>query len=497
MLLLSGSCLSKLTLVMLPLPPGSHIHLIAVGGTAMGSAAAMLKARGYRVTGSDGHIYPPMSEVLAAAGVDVQEGFDAAHLDPCPDLVIIGNAMSRGNPEVEETLNRKMRYASLPEVLSEYFIRGNTSVVVTGTHGKTTTSALIAHLLHSAGKEPGFLIGGVPRNFGASYSLGAGGVFVVEGDEYDTAFFDKGPKFLHYLPDIVVINNIEFDHADIYRGLEEIKTSFRRLINIIPSNGLVVANGDDPNVVELLGGALCPVESFGFGGGCRWRAADRECVGTTSRFRILRDDVPFADSSLAMFGRHNVMNSLAAVSVAHHLGLTADEIRSGLLSFEGVRRRLEFRGIAGGVSVYDDFAHHPTAVRETLDGFRMAHPGERVWAVFEPGSATNARATFEDAYVTAFDRANLIVIGKVPRPERSGADPPMDVQRLVDKMRDRGMSAWYIPQVDAIIDLIVGDARPGDWVIIMSNSGFESIHERLLESLAKQRSGCRLTPREM
>jgi len=455
----------------------------------------MLKAKGYRVTGSDSHVYPPMSEILTGAGIAVEERFDADHLTPPPDLVIIGNAMSRGNPEVEETLKRKIRYASLPEVLREVFIRGNTSVVVTGTHGKTTTTALIAHLLTEAGRDPGFLIGGVPRNFEASYRLGSRGIFVVEGDEYDTAFFDKGPKFLHYLPDIVVINNVEFDHADIYRNLEEITTSFRRLINIIPGNGLLIANGEDKNVVDLLHTSIdspgrsttlrtfCPVETFGNETGVVWRGVDSVFSFLGSSFRILHRCRVFSDVTVPLTGRYNVMNTLAAVAVTHRLGLSADEIRAGLLTFKGVRRRLELRGISRDVTVYDDFAHHPTAVRETLAGFRTIHPGERVWAIFEPGSATNARAIFEDDYVTAFDDADFVIFGRVPRPERAGVDPPMSVERVVGHIRSRGRPAWYLPQVDGIIQHIITSARPGDQVIIMSNSGFEDIHTRLLEAL--------------
>jgi UDP-N-acetylmuramate: L-alanyl-gamma-D-glutamyl-meso-diaminopimelate ligase len=459
----------------------------------MGSLAAMLKAKGYRITGSDSHIYPPMSEILAGAGIAVEEGFDAAHLiTPSPNLVVIGNAVSRGNPEVEETLKRKIRYASLPEVLREVFIRGNTSVVVTGTHGKTTTAALIAHLLMEAGRDPGFLIGGVPRNFEVSYRLGGGGIFVVEGDEYDTAFFDKGPKFLHYLPDTVVINNIEFDHADIYRNLEEIKTSFRRLITIIPGNGLLIANGEDRSVVDLLHTSalpgrsttlFCPVETFGNEGDAVWQGANIvfSCSGTS--FRILHRCCAFSDVTIPLTGRHNVMNALAAVAVTHYLGLSAEEIRSGLSTFKGVRRRLELRGTVSGIAVYDDFAHHPTAVRETLAGFRAIHPDERVWAIFEPGSATNARAIFEDDYVTAFHDADFVIFGRIPRPERAGTDPPMSIERIVERMRDSGRSAWYLPEVDGIIRHIVTSARPGDQVIIMSNSGFENIHARLLKAL--------------
>ena len=452
----------------------------------MGSVAAMLRERGYRITGSDDHLYPPMSTFLEEEGIEVMEGFSANHLHRTPDLVVIGNAVSRGNPEVEATLNRRIPYLSLPEVVRDFFIRQKRSVVIAGTHGKTTTTALSAHLLSSAGLDPSFLIGGVARNFSRSYHLGNGTCFIVEGDEYDSAFFAKTAKFFYYLPEVLVVNNIEFDHADIYADLAEIEKAFRQLINLVPQNGLVLANGDDPVVTALVPASFAPVQTFGFGDGSFWKAGQIEAAGNGVRFSVTRQGEPWEDFELRMSGAHNVRNALAAIGVGVQAGLSADQLRYGLRTFKGVLRRQQIVGVVDDIVLIDDFAHHPTAVARTLEGLRMSYASARVWAVFEPASATNARATFTDRYVDAFAAADFLLIAKVPRPDRAALDPPMDPQRLAALIGERGRAAHYIPEVPQIIDHLLGALRPGDVVVFMSNAGFGNVQSKLLEALRER-----------
>src|SRR5262245_54342019 len=360
-----------------------RIHLIGICGTAMASLAGMLQARGFQVAGSDQSVYPPMSIFLEGLGIRLFEGFSEKHLIPAPDLVVIGNVVSRGNPEVEHTLNEKIRYASMAEVLKEFFIRGRRSYVVSGTHGKTTTASLLAWLLEAAGLDPSFLVGGIAENFGSSFKLGGSDLFVIEGDEYDTAFFDKGPKFLHYLPERVILNNCEFDHADIYADFEAVKTSFRRLINIIPSRGKLIASWDDPVVRELSAKAFCPVESFGLNGGAQWGARSVEFLEEATRFEALRNGVPWGRFETPLAGGFNVKNCLAAMACAADLGLDSTTVAQGLRTFKNVKRRLEIRGEVKGIMVFDDFAHHPTAIHETLSAVKARYPASRLWAVFE------------------------------------------------------------------------------------------------------------------
>ena len=452
----------------------------------MGTVAAMLKERGYRITGSDDHLYPPMSTFLEEEGIEVMEGFSAGHLHRAPDLVVIGNAVSRGNPEVEETLNRRIPYLSMPEVVRDFFLRKKRSVVIAGTHGKTTTTALSAHLLSSAGLDPSFLIGGMARNFCRSYKLGKGTFFIVEGDEYDSAFFAKTAKFFFYLPEVLVVNNIEFDHADIYANLSEIEKAFRQLINLVPQNGLILANGDDPVVTALVAASFAPVQTFGFGNGAFWKAGRIEVAGEMVRFTVSRQGERWEDFELRMSGAHNVRNALAAIGVGVQAGLSADQLRNGLRTFKGVLRRQQIVGEVDRIVLIDDFAHHPTAVAHTLEGVRMSYPGARVWAVFEPASATNARATFTDRYVDAFAAADSFIIAKVPRPDRASLDVPMDPHRLAALIRERGRTARYIPEVHQIIDRLLGALRPGDVVVFMSNAGFGNVQSKLLEALRER-----------
>jgi len=462
-----------------------HIHLIGIGGTGMTALAGLLHEAGCRVTGSDRALYPPTSTILERLGLEVHEGFDPAQLDPAPQLVVVGNAVSRGNPEVEEVLDRSLPYTSMPQLIAERFLSSAHSVVVAGTHGKTTTASMLAWVLHHAGREPGFLIGGAPVNFDFPFRLGAGRLFVVEGDEYDSAFFDKGPKFMHYRPDTVLLGTVEFDHADIYGDLEQIKTAFRRLINLVPRRGLVVRHEEDANACDVSAGALARVEGYGFEAG-RWRAVDFAEEPAGARFRVLRDERFFSEITLAVVGAHNVRNALAVIAAAHEQGLGATEIRDGLASFRGVRRRLELRGEAGGVRVFDDFAHHPTAVEETLSAVRRRFGGARIWAILEPRSWSLRRNVFQERLTTAFDRADEVVIAAVYGAGEVSEELRLDPAELVGRLVERGVGARHLPEVDAIVDCVRGAARPGDVIVVMSNGAFGGIHERLLEALARR-----------
>lgn len=464
------------------LPPSAHIHMIAICGTAMGSLAGMLCERGYRVTGSDSHVYPPMSTFLEDLGVEIREGFTPDHLGN-PDLVIIGNAVSRGNPEVEAILNRRLPYMSLPEVLRDFFIRNKRSIVATGTHGKTTTTALIAHLLTQGQFDPSFMVAGIPRNFPRSYHLGEGEFFAIEGDEYDSAFFAKFAKFYFYLPEILVINNIEFDHADIYRDLGEIEKAFRQLINLVPQNGLLLANSEDPVLAELLPASFAPVQTFGLAEGAYWRATELNFTPEGISFSLCCQEEQIADFSLPMSGTYNVRNALAAIAVGIHVGLTPEQLCEGLLTFKGVKRRQEIVGQVGGITLIDDFAHHPTAVEQTLLGLRQTYPEAGFWVIFEPASATNARATFESRYVQAFAPADHLIVTRVPRPERARTDPPFSPERLAETIRSRGGFALSIADIDGIIDHLTPGVNPGDIVVFMSNGAFGDIQRRLLTAL--------------
>ncbi|MFO7900711.1 MAG: Mur ligase family protein, partial [Planctomycetota bacterium] len=460
--------------------PGAHVHMIAICGTAMGSLAGMLRQRGFRITGSDAHAYPPMSTLLRDLGIEVKEGFAAENVRHS-DLVVVGNAVSRGNPEVEEMLARRIPYLSLPEVLREVFLRGRRPVVISGTHGKTTTTALTAYLLSQGGLDPSFLVAGLPGNFDRSYHLGQGEHFVIEGDEYDSAYFFKLPKFFFYLPEILVINNIEFDHADIYATLGEIEKVFRQLINIVPGNGLILANQEDPVLRPLLSGSFAPVQTFGMSAHAHLQASGLESHEAGTSF-----DVECGGQSLGRFmvplhGEYNVRNCLAAIGVGLQVGMDPDSLRRALPGFLGVQRRQQRLGCVGGVTIIDDFAHHPTAVAATLAGLRGAYRAARFHVLFEPASATNARAVFEEQYVTAFRDAHQVIIGRVPRPERARGDPPFDGERLAASLRAAGQSASYLPAVDWMMERLRATVAPGDVVVVMSNSGFGGVQQRLLE----------------
>jgi len=463
-----------------------RIHFIGICGTAMATVAAMMKQKGFDVAGSDQDVYPPMSDFLAAEGINALSGYGAEHITGELDLVVVGNAISRGNPELEEVLDRKIRYCSLPEAIREHFLWGARSVVVAGTHGKTTTTSLIGWMLTSGGKDPSVLVGGIARNFGdhgSSYRLGYGREFVIEGDEYDSAFFDKTAKFLKYLPDIAVINNVEFDHADIYEDLRAVSLAFRRLVRLVPRRGLLLLGADSAGALALKDAVVSRIETFGLGDDVDWQAHDLESAGAATHFHVRRSGLPFGTFDVPLVGAHNVRNALAAIAVASDVGLSVERIVEGLRSFAGVKRRLELVGTADGVTVYDDFAHHPAAVAETLAGVRGSNPAARVWAVFEPRSASSCRSVFQDDFARAFAAADEVLIAPVFRSTLSESER-LSVPRLIRDLRDRGQSAREADSVDDIIAGIVRDHRPGDLVVIMSNGGFGGIHQKLLRALS-------------
>ena len=460
-----------------------HIHLVGICGTAMASLAGMLQQKGFRVTGSDRNVYPPMSTFLQDRGIAILEGFSESHLSPRPDLVVIGNAVSRGNPEVEATLDEKIPYRSLPEILKDVFIRGKTSVVVAGTHGKTTTAALLTWLLESAGLRPSFLIGGIARNFNTSFRVADGEHFVIEGDEYDTAFFDKGPKFLHYLPDMVIFNNCEYDHADIYPDFSAVKQSFRRLLNIIPSKGALIAGWDDAVVRKLSADSPTNVISFGLDRAAQWTATSIRFLEQSTCFQALQDGKDWGRFEVPLAGSFNVRNSLAALACARRLGLSREAIARGLSSFQSVKRRLEIRGEAAGITVFDDFAHHPTAIAATLAAVRKQFPQNRVWAIFEPRSATARRRVFQRQFSRCFADADHVILCSIFAPEKLDPDLRLDLDRLVRDLRKQGQDAHCFPTAREIVQQIAPRLQTGDKVVIMSNGGFDGIHARLLSEL--------------
>ncbi len=454
----------------------------------MATLAALLKHRGHDVTGSDEHVYPPMSDFLAAEDITVLEGYTADHVTGAIDLVVVGNAISRGNPELEAVLDSGIRYASLPETIRDQFLWDAHSVVIAGTHGKTTTTSLTGWLLTSAGADPTVLIGGIARNFGsggASYRVGKGQAFVIEGDEYDSAYFDKTAKFLKYLPDIAVVNNIEFDHADIYANLDEVRLAFRRLVNLVPRSGLVLLGVDSPDAAALMPLVRSRVQTFGLSDGADWTARDIRVRGGTW-FRVRHGGRDLGEFTMPLLGEHNVRNALAAIAVGSDLGIDVERLRQGLAEFKGVKRRLEVVGEAAGVTIYDDFAHHPTAVEETLRAVRQAAPGRRIWAVFEPRSASSCRRVFQDDFARAFTGADEVVLASVFRSSLPESER-LSEEQLVADLKHAQVRARHLPTVDAIVDAVSKEAREGDLVVVMSNGGFGGIHQKLVAALAERR----------
>jgi UDP-N-acetylmuramate: L-alanyl-gamma-D-glutamyl-meso-diaminopimelate ligase len=460
-----------------------RIHLIAVCGSAMGALACMLQDLGFEVTGSDQKVYPPMSRFLAQRGVRILDGFRPENLTPRPDLAVVGNAVPRTNPEAAHLDQLKIPFCSMPQAVSRFVAAGKQTLMVTGTHGKTTTSALLSWILQAAGREPSFVIGGILRNFDSNYRLGRGRDFVIEGDEYDTAFFDKGPKFLHYQPEATMLTSIEFDHADIYRDLDHVKSAFRGLVKGLTSESLLVAYDRDANIDAVLAGASPAVQRYGGEPGSDWRLGEVRVGPPWTFFEVLQQGRSFGRFRTRMIGRHNLWNALGVLAVAQHLGISAAAVAEAFESFEGVKRRQEIRGEKRGVIIMDDFAHHPTAVRETIAAVRSSFPGRRLIAVFEPRTNSSMRKVFQAVYPQSFDGANIVCIRrpsmleKVPEAERFSAE------ELVHELNRRGRAAHFFPDTEAIIAFLLKTAAAGDMILIMSNGGFDNIHERLLESL--------------
>ncbi len=465
-----------------------HIHIMGVCGTGMGSLAGMLKDSGYHVTGSDENVYPPMSDFLASCNIEIKNGYNAENLVPRPDLVVVGNTIRKTNPEALALVDLAIPYVSFPQALGSYFLADKTSLVVTGTHGKTTTSALLATLLHKAGRSPGFMVGGLVQAFGRNYNIGNSPYFVVEGDEYDTAFFDKGPKFLHYHPHIAIVTSIEFDHADIFVDLEAIKQSFISLMTIMPKNGCVVACFDSPVVQEIVSRAQCTVLGYGIEAGAEWSIKNLAVKPGGTFFDIMHKGRFYSTCKNPMPGRHNALNALAVIAVLDHLGLDKEVIVAGLSSFEGVRRRQEIRGVVNNITVIDDFAHHPTAVRETLTALKQAYEGHRLVTVFEPRTNSSRRQIFQKDYVSAFDHADLVLVREpVPLPNFP-ADQLFSSRQLASDLRERNIEALSFADTDGILTHLHSTLLPGDVVAILSNGGFDNIHTRLLDILSSKPS---------
>jgi UDP-N-acetylmuramate: L-alanyl-gamma-D-glutamyl-meso-diaminopimelate ligase len=461
--------------------------MIGIGGSAMSPLAGMLRERGYRVTGSDAGVYPPASTFLEARGIEYATSFDPSHLTPAPDLVIVGNAISRGNSELEELLDRKLPYRSLPEILEEEFLPGKHSIVVSGTHGKTTTTAMLAWLFHVAKKHPNFLVGGVAENFGQAYGLGGGEEFILEGDEYDSAYWDKAAKFFHYHPDDLIITSLEFDHADIYADFDTYQLAFRRLVNLVPRRGRVIVWGDPEAGDALMNAtakAFCPVVRYGFHPGNDWLASNVQSQGDTMTFQVDYKGQAYTDLRLAATGRHNVLNALAALIVAHGRGIRSELVQEALATFRSVKRRMDMKGEVDGVTVVDDFAHHPTAVKATIEAARLRWPGKRLWAILEPRSNSMRRRVFQDALPASLALADNVLLGSVHRAGQLSDEQRLDPEVVAAGVRKLGKDARVLPGADAIADLLAAEAKPGDLLLVMSNGSFDGLCEKLMKKLA-------------
>ena len=461
----------------------STIHLTAICGTGMAALASMLKDLGYTITGSDQNVYPPMSDFLAGKGITVTSGYRAENLSHRPDLVVIGNAVSADNPEVEAMMKADLNFCSMPQALNHYVANGKKPIVVTGTHGKTTTASLIAWLLADAGLDPTFMIGGILKNFNSNYRLGAGDYIVLEGDEYDTAFFDKGPKFLHFDPHLAILTGIEFDHADIYVDLQHIKRTFEQFISGISNDSTLIAYDDDNDIKDVVESTGCGVEYYGLKSESHWQLRGDRVQPPETVFEVSRNNSKAVLYRAGVMGRHNLFNTLAAVAVAGHLNIPATVVGRALRTFEGVRRRQEVRGRKRGITVIDDFAHHPTAVRETIRAVRPFYPKGRLIAVFEPRTNTSMRDIFQDVYPECFEEADLVCIRKPPLLKKIPEGRRFSSEKLVEDLKDRGKVAYYFAETDGIIEFVAEEAQNGDVVLIMSNGGFDNIHQVLLERL--------------
>ncbi len=460
-----------------------NIHLMGICGTAMASLAGILKNKGYHVTGSDQNVYPPMSIMLEDMGIEIKKGYSGDNLEPRPDLVIVGNVITRINPEAVRLSELKIHYLSLPQALRYFAIEDKKSVVIAGTHGKSTTSAICSWLLEQTGMEPGYMVGGILNNFKSSFKLGKGDYFVIEGDEYDTAFFDKGPKFLHYAPFIAILTSIEFDHADIYRDLDHVISSFRKLVAIMPPEGLIIANSDDPIVMEEAQKAGCRVITYGFNDNAAWRAVDIRDEKDGTFVRIMRDGEEYVSFFSPLYGRHNISNILSTVALSSFIGIPAEKIPAAIGSFKGVKRRQEIRGEENNILVLDDFAHHPTAVEKTIEAVKGKYDDRRLVAVFEPRSNSSRRGIFQDRYSRAFDSADLVFIPEPPMMEKVPADDRFSSEGLVEELKERGINAFYGKTTERLLELLLANVLAGDVVLIMSNGAFDNIHEKLLKKI--------------
>lgn len=455
----------------------------------MAPVAGMLREVGFRVSGSDTGVYPPALTLLETLGISFYSSYDAAHLNPRPDLVVVGNIIARGNPELEEVLDRKIPYCSMPQIIENVFLPGRHSVVVSGTHGKTTTTAMLAWIFEQAGKRPNFLVGGVAENFGKSYGLGGGEEFLLEGDEYETAFFDRGPKFFHYHPDTLALTSVEFDHADIFPDFAAYELAFRRLVNLVPRGGRLVYWGDEedsgPAMARVVQKVFCPAERYGFRESNDWLAGDLAAEGEHTRFRVAYQGREFGEFLLAASGRHNVLNALAGIAVAHGRGIPPESIRKALETFRSVRRRMDVRGEFAGVLVVDDFAHHPTAVRATIEAVKTRWPGRRVWALLEPRSNSMRRRVFEKALPQALALADRVVLGGVFRAQQLGEEERLSPEGVAEGVRRLGRDARFVPETEAIVALAACEARPGDLLLVMSNGSFDGLCEKLMKRLGE------------
>jgi UDP-N-acetylmuramate: L-alanyl-gamma-D-glutamyl-meso-diaminopimelate ligase len=465
------------------MPDQQHVHLIGICGTAMASLAGMLKQRGLRVTGSDAAAYPPMSGFLAALGIPVAQPYAEANLKPRPDMVVVGNAISRGNPELEYVLDERIPMRSLPQVLQEYFLRGRQPIVVAGTHGKTTTTSMLAWIFETAGLKPSFLVGGIAENFNSSFGVRQGRHFIIEGDEYDTAFFDKGPKFLHYMPDSAILTSVEFDHADIYPDLNAVKTAFKRLVNLIPRRGLLVAWDGSPNVDECISRAFCRVERYGLSERADWQVRELRYEPGRTTWAVFRGGERWADFEFPLAGEYNVLNATAAAAMASGYGIAPETVLTALITFKSVKRRLEVKAEVNGVTIIDDFAHHPTAIAGTLRALRAAYPGRRLWVLFEPRSNTLRRKVFESNLIDSLALADQVVIAGVYRADAIPEAQRLSVAAVVNGLAQAGKPARELPDADAIVAAIAPELRPGDVVAILSNGGFGGIYDKLPQRL--------------